>query len=91
MENRLCVYFKNDEDIKSKIKKALKSYYDIRESELEEIESGFEFLFESETNGYAKIIFSNEDKIEIFSDFAYEAVEIYRMVENCVRPNDEEV
>lgn len=68
------------------VKEALKRDYSIEERDLLKSENGLEFVFDDETGGKARIEFVNDDphlSVKITTDFSWEAIPLYELVQNC--------
>jgi len=88
MENILVIWVSSQliDTAQIAVKAALKRDYSIDERDLKEITNGFEFLFDDETGGHAKIEFIPEGAnlgIKLSANYSWEAISLYEMIQGC--------
>ncbi|MEK4141784.1 hypothetical protein NST48_12595 [Paenibacillus sp. FSL M7-0547] len=95
VQNSLVVWLNktHGETAESTIKGALKRDFNIDEHDLESDENGFEFLFDDETGGKARIDFIQDDKnafgIKVSGDHSWECIQIYELIQGSFDDDSE--
>ncbi|KUP22389.1 hypothetical protein [Paenibacillus sp. DMB5] len=94
MENVLIIWLNGAiaDVAKQAVKAALSCSYSIEERDLQPIDNGFEFTFDDETGGNARIEFINDDphlSVKITTDFSWEAIPLYDLVQSCFDDEEE--
>ncbi|QUL57549.1 hypothetical protein KDC22_14360 [Paenibacillus tritici] len=97
MENVLIIWLNGTpaDVAKQAVKAALSHSYSIDERELQQIDNGFEFTFDDETGGSARVEFIYDARwepllsIKITTDLFWEAIRLYDLVKGCFEDDSE--
>lgn len=85
-ENKLCYYNMGTiESNKSTFFLAMKQDFGIEKNDMEQVVSGYRFLFDSETNTYIRVAFYNNNcqiKTEFIGEMAQDVMEVYKSFAN---------
>jgi len=82
MNNKLTLWYgiEKKETVVEEIKSNIQQRYSLSESEFENIDDGFKFLYDDETNGEIAITFNEENigfKVSVEGTWSWEVIEIY--------------
>ncbi|MNC04937.1 hypothetical protein D3C75_523890 [compost metagenome] len=97
MENVLIIWLNGTlaDVAKQSVKSALSRDYSIEECDLQPTENGFEFIFDDETGGNARIEFIYDARwepllsIKITTDLFWESIRLYELVQGCFEDDSE--
>ncbi|OKP95085.1 hypothetical protein [Paenibacillus sp. P46E] len=94
MENVLIIWLNGAlaDVAKQTVRSALSRSYSIEDRDLQQVDNGFEFIFDDETGGNARIEFINDDphlSVKITTDFSWEAIPLYDLVQDCFEDEGE--